>query len=208
MLFPLRRVLAIVVSTLIFSTKEVNGRNNNRGSSSSDCDNNLEESECDDQWACEWQYDEDGYGYCASALPTWVYALIAIGAIGGCIFCCWYTRYQRRRRLQRAQNGPTHQPAVALQPARNPVPPSISRNPVPPTASYAQQPYAQQPYTQPYNQAYNNPQVGYNPQVAYKPQVAYNPQEAYNPPPSYQYGGAPTAPPPPAYEADGQKGAA
>jgi len=184
MLFPVRRVVAIVIYTLIFSTKQVNGQDW-AGDESSDCDKSVEESECNLQWSCEWQYDEEGNGYCASMFPSWVFSLITIVVIGCYIFCFCYWRYQRRRRQRRVQAvGRIHQPVVELQPVRNPVPPSVSPNPHPPAASYVQQPNTQQPHMQPYNQAYGH-------------QGAYNPQATYKPPPSFS-----TEPPPPAYEPD------
>jgi len=175
MLFPLRRVPAFIVSAILFSLEAVNGRS--KRSSSSDCDEYLVEDQCNDQWSCEWKFDEEGNGYCATVFAAWVISVIVIGAVGGCIFCCAYTRYQKRRRRERAQNtgGQIHQPAVALQTVPNPIPPTAS--------------HAQQSYPQPYNQAYNT-------------------QANYNAPPGYYNGGASIAPPPPAYQPEGQTGAA
>jgi len=111
-------------------------------------------------------------------------AYIAAGiAVIGCIIFCCYCMYQRRRRQQRVQAiGSVMQPVAALQFARNPVAPSVSPNPYPPAALYVQQPNTQQPYMQPYNQAYSH-------------QGAYYPQAAHGPPPSFS-----TEPPTPAYE--------
>jgi len=222
MLFPLCRVVAVVVSTLIFSTIDVNAQNNEGNSSSeaSECHKKLEEDKCDAQWWCDWKYDDEGNGYCTDKIPDWVWSVISIAIFAGCVWWCCYGRgwlqnvmnnnvgvaSQRRRIIPRPRvrnnNVVSHQFGVQMKPIKNPVAPSVSSNPVRPTASYGKQPDTQQPYTKPYNQAYN------------KPQAAYTPQAAYDAPPSYQYGGAPTPPPrpdstpPPGYEPYGHQGAA